>query len=286
MLVFCILCKSEIKTPSFTQVIQSLASQRPAGSRSASRPSSRVAARAASPADASPSSSKSAAKTTNAADGAIPGIDKSGTTSSMAVCSTSSSKAAPGSKHMPQSVNKHAAFGSSVEHTVKTSSLAAVGRAEKQPAADLCTSTARPAGTAGSSATSGRTRSGDISGSRGSAVKACLDTAQSSPETAKSTSKAGSLGKLDPKLSSQKTFRFEDVQEEDEELQAAVRPAMPLLSEASLTHKIVQQLDFTGSHHDDHHLFLEVSSECQFRMKRKRQCFTSHASLCSEAAYM
>ena len=278
-------------------MIQSLAPQRPGGrpnsrpssrsdgnpsSRPNSRPSSKIAAKAVIDGNTSsrPSSSKVAAVPTKAPGDKSHSRDVDSFISSKDVGSTGSSKGAPSSKHLSQGLNRHAAFGSSVGQTVKGCSTAAVARAGKQPAAGLHSSTADSAGSAAVSADLGSalTMSNSAYPSSASVVTrssaGSVTTSSSSHTAAKSgkaaaatnSNKAGSAGKISHKLSAQKTFRFEDLQKEDEELKATVQPELPVLSEASLTHRIVQQLDFTGSHHDDHHLFLEVCSIGQFGM--------------------
>ena len=236
------------------QVIKSLVPEKP-GSRPASRPSSRPA-------------SRSAAKATNVPDSKLTsgGHTNSGLTSSTTDLTTpsgnrlpqraNSSKTVSRSICSPHESNRRAAFGSSVGLGVKSRSSAAVIR-KHDPAPTSC-----KAGSATGSSDRNAAATPDKAASRltpdraGSGVMSSLKATSSKEMSAAVSRKAGSAGRAKSPLFPQKTFRFEDVQEQDAELQAAVEE--PVLSVASLTHKIVQQLDFTGSHNNDHHLFLEV----------------------------
>lgn len=75
-------------------------------------------------------------------------------------------------------------------------------------------------------------------------------------KSALSVGKAGGSPRLTA-AKRQTTFQFEDLSEGDEDVQQSRRGGV-LLSQASLTHQVIQQLDFTGSYQANDHMFLEV----------------------------
>ena len=80
------------------------------------------------------------------------------------------------------------------------------------------------------------------------------------PAHASKSALSMSKGGGSPRLTAAKrqtTFQFEDLSEGEEDVQSTRRSGV-LLSQASLTHKVMQELEFTGSHQANNHLFLEV----------------------------
>ena len=239
------------------QVIKSLVPEKP-GSRPASRPSSRPASRSAAKATNAPDSELKSSAHTNSGltNSTIDLTSPSG--NSLPARRKTGSKTVSRSIRSPQECTRRAAFGSSVGLGVKSSSSAAVVR-KHGPAPN-----SRKAGSATGSSDRNAAATPDKAATRmtpnraGSGVVSSLKATSSKEMSAAMSRNTGSAGRAKSPLSPQKTFRFEDVQEQDAELQAAAGVEEPVLSAASLTHKIVQQLDFTGSHHNDRHLFLEV----------------------------